>query len=148
MTAGPPPFARSGSDEARAYWESQPFASALGIRVEALEPGVATLLLERSGVSVSGIRDSLNGGVVAACAELAGRLALYTELGDGESLGGTVDLSVSFISAARGDPTRVVGRLLRKGGRLCVSDVEVRDGQSGALNAKARVTTAIARPPR
>ena len=35
-------------------------------------------------------------------------------------------------------------RLLRKGNRLCVSEVEIRDGESGRLNAKARVTCALA----
>ena len=135
-------------EQLRADWEAQPVCTALHIRVDELGEGYAKLSMPRTDVTVGGVRNSINGGVIAAYAELAGRLALSTMLEEGESIDGTVDLSVSFISAARGDRTLAEARLRRKGGRLCVSDVDIRDGESGAINAKARVTTAIVRPPR
>ncbi len=135
-------------EELKAYWESQPFLIALDIGVERLDEGYAKLSMRRTKVTVGGIRNSINGGVVASYAELVARVALSTALEEGESIEGTVDLGVSYLSSARGDPTLAEGRLLRKGGRLCVCDVEISDGTNGTINAKARVTNAITRPPR
>ena len=145
--AAPLPVGRSLA-ELKAYWQSQPFLIALDIGVEHLDRGYAKLSMRRTNVTVGGIRNSINGGVVASYAELVARVALSTALEEGESIEGTVDLGVSYLSSARGDPTLAEARLLRKGGRLCVCDVEIRDGANGAINAKARVTNSIARRPR
>ena len=115
----------------------------LSISVEAAEDGHARLALRHTNVTVGGVRGSINGGVVAALAELAAHLALRSALSADETIEATVELSVSYLSSARGDPTVAQGRLLRKGSRLCVSDVEIRDGESGRLNAKARVICAL-----
>ncbi len=117
---------------------------ALSISVEAAGDGHARLAIRRTDVTVGGVRSSLNGGVVAALAEIAAHLALRSALAAGEQIEATVDLSISYLSSARGDTTVAEGRLLRKGSRLCVSEVEIRDGESGRLNAKARVTCALA----
>ena len=118
---------------------------ALFITREASADGVARLAMARNEVTIGGVRESINGGLVAMLAELAGHMALRSVLEAGESIEGTVDLSLSYLSSARGARTVAEGRLLRKGGRLCVSEVEVRDGDSGAINARARVTCAIVR---
>ena len=51
------------------------------------------------------------------------------------------------LSGARGDVTLVEARMLRKGGRLAVGDVELRDASSGTLNAKLRVTCEVIPAP-
>ncbi len=117
---------------------------AFSISVEAAEDGHARLAMRRTDITVGGVRGSINGGVVAALAELAAHLALRSALSADQAIEATVDLSISYLSSARGDPTVAEGRVLRKGSRLCVSDVEIRDGESGRLNAKARVTCALA----
>lgn len=129
-------------------WEARHFLTALSIEVERLEDGYARLKMARNHLTVGGIRNSINGGLVAAYGELAAKIALSTMLGPGESIEGVVDVGLSFLSAARGDPTIAEGRVLRKGGRLCVCDVDISDGEHGGLNAKARVSYVIRRPPR
>ncbi|MEE8337353.1 MAG: PaaI family thioesterase [Dehalococcoidia bacterium] len=129
-------------------WEARPFLAALSIEVAKLEQGYARLTMPRNNVTVGGIRNSINGGVIAAYGELAAKVALSTTLGPGESIEGVVDIGLSFLTSALGDPTIAEGRVLRKGGRLCVCDVDISDGERGGLNAKARVSYTIKRPPR
>jgi uncharacterized protein (TIGR00369 family) len=129
-------------------WESRPLLAALDTSVDELGEGYARLSMRRTDVTVGGIRNSINGGVVAALAELAAHVALDTVLEEGESIEGSVDVGISFVSATRGDPTFAEGRVVRKGGRLCVCEVEIRDGEAGTVNAKALVSCTISRPPR
>jgi uncharacterized protein (TIGR00369 family) len=129
-------------------WEARPFLVALSIEVDRLEDGYVRLTMPRNDITVGGVRNSINGGVVASYGELAAKIALSTMLGPGESIETVVDVGLSFLTSARGDPTIAEGRVLRKGGRLCVCDVEISDGEHGGVNAKARVSYAIKRPPR
>ena len=124
---------------------SGPLFAAFGIEVEALEEGYARLAVERAAMPLRGVRNSLNGGVVASLADAAMQLCTGTVLQPGERAGPTLELSVSYLSSARGERTTAEARLLRRGGRLAVGDVEVRDASGGAINAKARVTCAIRR---
>ena len=148
MIASARPGGEKRLDAVRTRWQGQPFLAALDIAVEGLEEGHATLSLKRTDVTVGGVRASINGGVIAAYAELAARLALETALEPGDEIEGTVDLSVSYLSSARARVTLAEARLLRRGSRLCVCEVEVRDGESGRVNAKARVTNALSTRPR
>ena len=127
-------------------WEATPFFAEYGLRVEEIAAGHARLAVEREHVALRGVRDSLNGGVVASLADAAMQLCVETALEDGERAGPTTELSVSYLSAARGETTRLEARLLRRGRRVAVGDVEVTDAASGELNAKVRVTCAIEPP--
>lgn len=133
-------------DALKEQWQARPYLAAFNISVDALEEGRARLTMSRSKVTVGGIRDSINGGVIASYAELAAEIALSTTLGPGESIERSVDVGISYLTSALGEPTVAEGRVLRKGGRLCVCDVDVLDGESGAINAKARVSFTIVRP--
>lgn len=144
MTASARPGAAPRLDAVRTRWEGRPFLQALDIAVEGLDEGHATLSLKRTEVTVGGVRASINGGVIAAYAELAARLALETALEPGDEIEGTVDLSVSYLNSARASVTLAEARLLRRGSRLCVCEVEIRDAESGRVNAMARVTNALA----
>ena len=143
MSDGTPDF-----DTLKREWEARPFLAALSIEVERLEDGFARLTMPRNHITVGGIRNSINGGVVASFGELAAKVALSTMIGPGESIEGVVDIGLSYLTSARGNPTIAEGRVLRKGGRLCVCDVDITDGEHGGMNAKARVSYAIKRPPR
>lgn len=122
-----------------------PLFAAFGIEVEGIEEGYARLAVERSSMPLRGVRNSLNGGVVAALADAAMQLCTGTVLRSGEQPGPTLELSISYLSSARGERTIAEARLLRRGGRLAVGDVEIRDASDGSINAKARVTCGIRR---
>ncbi len=110
--------------------------------------GRVRLTMQRTDVTVGGVRNSINGGVVAAFAELAAHCALRTLLADGEVIEGTQETNLSYITSAVGAETVAEATVLRKGGRLCVVDVDVRDGGTGELNAKSRTTLVLARTTR
>ena len=116
---------------------------AFSTTVEPLEGG-ARLSMRRTDVTVGGVRNSINGGVLATLVELAAHCALQASLAPGEVIEGTVDLSVSFLRASLGDPTVAEARRLRMGSRLCACTVEVRNGETGDLNVVGRVTLALA----
>jgi len=118
----------------------------LGVVVEAAGEGATRLAIDRERVQLRGVRDSINGGLVAALVEAAFRVCLEAMLDAGEGLGRTQEVSVAYLSAARGERTTFEARLLRKGRRLAVGEVEVRDAGSGELNAKAQVSCALVPP--
>ncbi len=126
-----------------AAWEARPFFRLFQLQVAEATEGRARLAVRQEAVKLRGVRDSLNGGMVAAFAETAARLCLDTVLLEGERPGPTHELSVSYLSAARGANTAVDARLLRRGGRLAVLDVEVSDAETGTLNARATISLAI-----
>ncbi len=138
-------------DELAKSWEVRPLLRELGITVREIEPGRVLLAMERNGTNVSGVRDSINGGVQATYAELAAHIAIGTLLGEGERIDRTQDVSVSYLFSATSKWTMAEARVLRHG-RLTVVDVDVRVGEpgedEGRLNAKARITCALVRERR
>jgi uncharacterized protein (TIGR00369 family) len=131
--------------EAVAAWlGGHEMAKAFGLRLEALEDGYARLTMDRNDVTVGGIRNSINGGVQAACAELAAHVALRTVLDEGGRVQRTQDLSVSYLSSAVGERTVAEARVLRRG-RLSVVEVTLTDSESGAINCRARVSCILQR---
>jgi uncharacterized protein (TIGR00369 family) len=129
-----------------AHWQRQPLFALFGIELEALEAGYARIGVARDDVPLRGVRDSLNGGVVASLGEAATQLCLTTQLAPDEVLGATHEISVSYLTSALGERTIAEARLLRRGRRIAVGDVEIRDASNGALNAKIRVSLGIERP--
>jgi uncharacterized protein (TIGR00369 family) len=146
MSEAPPPrWPDAPLEEHADYWQARPFFAAFAIELEALDEGYARIGVDRDSVPLRGVRDSLNGGVVAALADAAAQLCTTTVLRADERVGALLELSVSYLSSARGDHTSAEARLLRRGARLAVADVEICDVADGALNAKARVTYGIER---
>ncbi len=127
-----------------AYWQAQPLFAALDIRVEALERGHARLALHRNDRSVGGVRDSINGGVLATLAEVAAHLCLRTALDAGSRIERTQDVGISYASSAVAPRTVAEARLLRVG-RTALIGVEITDGDDGHLNCAARVSCLVGR---
>lgn len=117
-----------------------------GLELEATGEGSARIAAERSGIHLRGVRNSLNGGIVAALGETAAHACIEVALAPGERVAALREVSVVYLSAARGDRTLVEARLLRKGGRIAVADVEVRDATDGRLNAQLLLSWAIEPP--
>lgn len=127
----------------RERWETSPFFAEFGVRIGMLESGRARLDVPKERVQLRGVRDSINGGVIAALAEAAMHVCLDAMLEDGERAGATRELSVAYLSAARGDLTHVEARMVRKGRRLAVGTVEVRDAESSTVNAIVQVSCGV-----
>ncbi len=123
--------------------ETAPAYREFGARVTALGGGRAQLVVRREDVRLRGVRDSLNGGVVASLAAAAARLCLRADLTGGQHAGRMSELDIAYLSSARGSTTSFDAVMLRKGGRVAVCEVEARDGDDGTLNAKARVSIDI-----
>ena len=88
-----------------AEWRERPLFAAFGIEIEELSEGYARLAVERASMPLRGVRNSLNGGVVATLADAAMQLCTVTVLRPGEQAGPTMELSVSYLAAAAGSPS-------------------------------------------
>lgn len=126
-------------------WSTTPFFRQFGVRVEETREGYARLSIPREAVRLRGARDSINGGLVAVLGNAAMQVCLHTLMGPGERAGRTHELTVAFLDSARGEVTSIEARVLRKGGRIVVGEVELRDTADGTLNAKLRVTCEVVR---
>jgi uncharacterized protein (TIGR00369 family) len=138
LTGGPFAELAARAEQSSAYRE-------FGVQVAALDEERAVLRVPREAVRLRGVRDSLNGGVVATLAAAAGRLLLQARLGEEARAGRASDLDVAYLSAARGSVTTFEARVLRQGRQVAVCEVEVRDADEGTLNAKVRVSIDIVR---
>jgi uncharacterized protein (TIGR00369 family) len=123
----------------RQFIPNSPFARRVGIEIETLEPGRALLTLPfRPGNSTMG--EVIHGGAITALVDTAAMAAAWSSGDVPEELrGSTVDLSVSFVAAARGEDLSAEARVLRRGRSLCYCEVDV-TGDQGRLVAKALVT--------
>ena len=84
---------------------------------------------------------TLHGGATATLVDVVGSMALLSR--DPTRAGVSVDLSVSYLAAARaGDTVRCLGRALKVGRRLGFSCVELRRKADGELLAVGRHTKA------
>jgi acyl-coenzyme A thioesterase 13 len=84
---------------------------------------------------------TLHGGATATLVDVVGSMALLSR--DPTRAGVSVDLSVSYLAAARaGDTVRCLGRALKVGRRLGFSSVELRRKADGELLAVGRHTKA------
>jgi uncharacterized protein (TIGR00369 family) len=146
VSASPTPPAGGATLEAvRGYWQALPLCRELDIRVEGVEPGFARLAVHRNNRSVGGIRNSINGGVLATLAEIAAHVCLGTVLEPGSSIERTQDVSISYASSATAERTVAEARALRVG-RTAVTSVTITDGDDGHVNCAARVSCVLARP--
>jgi uncharacterized protein (TIGR00369 family) len=117
--------------------DAVPFAKLLGIRLDSIEPGKATLALE--------IREELkqnagivHGGVVASLIDSATAFAILPLLKDDERTT-TVDLTISYLRPLINGRISATAKVVREGGRIVVLSAELHDDQ-GNLAATALST--------
>ena len=117
--------------------ERVPFAGLIGIELEAVESGVATLGLE--------IREELkqnngvvHGGAVASLIDTATAFAIISLIAPKERAT-TADLTISYLRPLTEGRIRATARVLRAGKRLIVVSAELKD-QAGKLAATALST--------
>jgi uncharacterized protein (TIGR00369 family) len=114
-----------------------PFAKLLGIELEDVAPGIATLGFE--------IRDDLkqnhgvvHGGAIASLIDTATAFAIISLLPPDEHAT-TVDLTISYLRPLRNGRAHATARVVRPGRRLIVVSAELVD-DAGKLAATALTT--------
>jgi len=112
-----------------------------GMKLAELAPGRAILTME------TGARhrhpDAVHGGVIAALADTALALAIYTRIPPGTKIA-TVEMNISYLNAHQRGRLRARARVLRLGRRLAFGEVEVRN-RGGNLVAKSRMIYSVRR---
>jgi acyl-CoA thioesterase len=114
-----------------------PFGSLLGIRLDSVEPGIATMSLP--------VRDELrqnnrvvHGGALAALVDSAAAFAVIPLLKDDETTT-TVDLTISYLRPIVTGEAKATARVLRAGSRIINISAEIVDHE-GTLAATALTT--------
>lgn len=118
--------------------DQSPYQRFLGVELVSAEEGLVEIRLpfKDDFLRLDG-SDWYHGGIVSALADIAGAYAVVTAAGEGS--GATIDLRIDWLKPARKGDLLATGRVVKAGRRICVADVEVRDGAS-VLLAVARGT--------
>jgi len=105
--------------------ETVPFGKLLGLKLESIKPGEATLSLE--------IRDDfmqnngvVHGGVIASLIDSATAFSIIPLLGKDERIT-TVDLTINYLRPLGSGTIKATARVLREGGRVIVTSADVFD---------------------
>jgi uncharacterized protein (TIGR00369 family) len=122
---------------------SSPFAAALGVRLEAIEPDRARLAMPFRD-DLATIADVVHGGAIATLADTAAMAAAWASEEVAESLSGaTVSLTLDYLTAGRGDLT-ADALVTRRGGRLVYVRVDIADA-AGELVAAGQAVYSLGR---
>lgn len=105
---------------------ANPFFCLMGIEVVSVEPGKAVLKMQIRPDMHNGV-GWLQGGMLAAIADEAMALALYSLLSNTEGIA-TISESTSFIKGAQDGLIIAEGRVIRKGRRVAFAEGEVYSG--------------------
>lgn len=126
------------ADYSRWRERRSPLGDKLGMRLVEGGEGYAqfSLPFDRTNTTIA---DVVHGGAILSLADSAATGAIWSTVEKPEQYRGlTIDLSLSFISAARGTDLLANARVLKKGRSVCYADVEVVT-VDGDLVAKAKV---------
>jgi uncharacterized protein (TIGR00369 family) len=129
----------TGAEIMTQFLQHSPFVAHLGMRLVALEPDRAELILPFSEPMIT-IGDTVHGGAISALIDTTAMAASWsTDAPPANMRGTTVGLTVNFLAAARSSDLTARGTVLRRGKNLCTVDVEVFTA-GGELAAKGLVT--------
>jgi len=117
--------------------DSVPYAKLLGLELESVGSGTATLALKvREELTQN--QGIVHGGAVASLIDTATAFAILTVLAPKERVT-TVDLTISYLRPVSSGRLRAVARVVRAGRRLFVVSAEVFD-EDGTLASTALST--------
>ncbi len=114
-----------------------PIARLVGFQIAAVEVGTVTLALDVEERHFNAV-GSLHGGILCDVSDAAMGLAYGTTLDDGETFT-TVELKINFLRPVWKTRLTVVGRVVKGGRTLGLTEADVLDG-SGKLVARASST--------
>lgn len=117
--------------------EGVPFLKVLGVEVESVGPGSATLLLpvREELMRNDGI---IHGGAIASVIDSAFAFAIIPLLGDNERTV-TTDMTIHYLRPLSGGVSKTVARVVRAGRRVITVSAELFD-ENGKLAATALST--------
>jgi uncharacterized protein (TIGR00369 family) len=103
-----------------------PFARKLGIACDRVERDRAVYAMAFRDDNVT-LADVVHGGAIASLADVAATAAAWTTVDEPMRFRGvTIDLSLSFVSAARGHGLVADARVVKRGSSVCFVHVDVR----------------------
>ncbi|HET8851433.1 MAG TPA: PaaI family thioesterase [Ktedonobacteraceae bacterium] len=129
----------SGADFIRQFFPNSPYVAHLGIQLNDIQPGVATLSLPFASELVT-IGTIVHGGAIASLIDTAAMVAAWSDTEvPAKARGTTVNLTVAYLASVEKEDLQAVARVLRRGRNLVYLDVEVRSASGNAV-AKGLVT--------
>jgi acyl-CoA thioesterase len=121
---------------------ANPFFCLMGIDVVSVEPGKAVLRMPVRPDMHNGV-GWLQGGMLAALADEAMALALYSLLAKSEGIA-TISESTSFIKGVKEGVVTAKGRVIRKGRRVAFAEGEVfADGAEKVMLSRTSAAFAV-----
>ncbi len=121
----------------REAFATVPFAKLLGLELDAIGPGTATLALEvRTDLTQN--QGIVHGGAIASLIDTATAFAILSLITPEERVT-TVDLTISYLRPVTSGRVRAMAKVVRAGRRLFVVSAEVFD-ESGTLASTALST--------
>jgi len=119
-----------------------PFFCLMGIEIVHVEPGKAVLKMAVRRDMHNGV-GWLQGGMLAAIADEAMALALYSLLAENEGIA-TIAESTSFIKGVQEGVIRAEGRVVRKGRRVAFTEGDVRlNDDAGTILSRTSAAFAV-----
>ena len=119
-----------------------PFADLLGISLESIDDKKIVLRMKRNNVNVGGVRNSINGGILATYAELAAHVAINSKILAGSEIKQTQDLSVAYLESAISDFIMAEAYIQRMGKTATVT-IELKDETFEKTFCICRVTCSV-----
>jgi acyl-CoA thioesterase len=138
------PIKESYEKALRRAVESAPYYQLLQITLEQIDVGFARFRMpfRKELTQAYGV---VHGGAIATLADTAVAFAMMTLIQPGEKVT-TVEFKINFLAPVAGDEMIGEARVLNKGKRLALADMEVKTGD-GRLLAKGLATYIILSPP-
>ncbi|MBQ3378525.1 MAG: PaaI family thioesterase [Clostridia bacterium] len=119
-------------------FDTQGFLKLIGARIESVEEGCVAITLkkrddltQRSGV--------IHAGVITALADTACGYSAYTVVPGGVDIF-SAEFKINLLRPASAQNIKAVGRVIKSGRRLIVTEADVSDSESGKLIAKMTAT--------
>jgi uncharacterized protein (TIGR00369 family) len=129
----------SGAEIIRQLVAVSPYVAHLGMRLVAIEPGMAVMALPFNEAMIT-VGKVVHGGAIASLIDTAATVAAWSgaEL-PAKVRGSTVSMTVTYLAPAEQEDVQATAHVLRRGRSLVYLDVDVQNA-TGAAVAKGLVT--------
>jgi uncharacterized protein (TIGR00369 family) len=128
----------SGIELMRQFIPNSPFAVHVGLVLERLEPGLASVRMPFHA-ELASFGETIHGGALSTLADVAAAAAAWSTVEEvSDPRGATAGMTVDFLAAVPGRELIAEARVLRRTSTICFCEVDVT--AAGELVAKSLVT--------